>query len=433
MISPEQAQYFFTNTEDAVCVISSSGELQYANPSAEKLFGLQAGIKMKIWNAVPYVEGNDDLIQLFIDAVSNKVATHEAIVDYVNNEGVVSNLHIRMTCYNNNDQVVYLIVITNMTQLFKVNSALVRYTSPDIADYALATAEGQKSGGQTKNVTIMMSDLRGFTALGAKLPAEELITVLNHYFAAMVAVIQKYGGTVIEFLGDGIFVVFGAPKDLEDHAVNAVKCAVEMQSALHAVNDWNRENGYPELEMGIGINTGNAVVGNIGSEKKMKYGCMGSVVNITGRLESLTIGGQVFITENTRKLISSDLAIVSESSFLPKGAPEELKYYEIEGIEDLHIGDGSSREIIWQEDSEEISYQFFVLEEKKVGVETLSGKVIRISSNKRFALLATDAKLSEKQNIMLRKDNECVYAKIIREDAEGFVICFTSSPQIVTA
>jgi adenylate cyclase len=433
MISPEQAQYFFTNTEDAVCVISSSGELQYANPSAEKLFGLQAGIKMKIWNAVPYVEGNDDLIQLFIDAVSNKVATHEAIVDYVNNEGVVSNLHIRMTCYNNNDQVVYLIVITNMTQLFKVNSALVRYTSPDIADYALATAEGQKSGGQTKNVTIMMSDLRGFTALGAKLPAEELITVLNHYFAAMVAVIQKYGGTVIEFLGDGIFVVFGAPKDLEDHAVNAVKCAVEMQSALHAVNDWNRENGYPELEMGIGINTGNAVVGNIGSEKKMKYGCMGSVVNITGRLESLTIGGQVFITENTRKLISSDLAIVSESSFLPKGAPEELKYYEIEGIEDLHIGDGSSREIIWQEDSEEISYQFFVLEEKKVGVETLSGKVIRISSNKRFALLATDAKLREKQNIMLRKDNECVYAKIIREDAEGFVICFTSSPQIVTA
>ena len=433
MISPEQAQYFFTNTEDAVCVISSSGELQYANPSAEKLFGIQAGIKMKIWNAVPYVEGNDDLIQLFIDAVSNKVATHEAIVDYVNNEGVVSNLHIRMTCYNNNDQVVYLIVITNMTQLFKVNSALVRYTSPDIADYALATAEGQKSGGQTKNVTIMMSDLRGFTALGAKLPAEELITVLNHYFAAMVAVIQKYGGTVIEFLGDGIFVVFGAPKVLEVHAVNAVKCAVEMQSALHAVNDWNRENGYPELEMGIGINTGNAVVGNIGSEKKMKYGCMGSVVNITGRLESLTIGGQVFITENTRKLISSDLAIVSASSFLPKGAPEELKYYEIEGIEDLHIGDGSSREIIWQEDSEEISYQFFVLEEKKVGVETLSGKVIRISSNKRFALLATDAKLREKQNIMLRKDNECIYAKIIREDAEGFVICFTSSPQTVTA
>ena len=431
MISPEQAQYFFTNTEDAVCVISSSGELQYANPSAEKLFGLQADSKIKIWNAVPYVEGNDDLIQLFIDAVSNKVATHEAIVDYVNNEGVTSNLHIRMTCYNNNDQIVYLVVITNMTQLFKVNSALVRYTSPDIADYALATAEGQKSGGQTKNVTIMMSDLRGFTALGAKLPAEELIKVLNHYFESMVAVIQKYGGTVIEFLGDGIFVVFGAPKDLEDHALKAVKCGVEMQSALHGVNDWNRENGYPELEMGVGINTGNAVVGNIGSEKKMKYGCMGSVVNITGRLESLTIGGQVFITENTRKLITTDLEIASESSFLPKGAPEELKYYEIEGIEGLHIGDGSARNITWQEDCAGTEYEFFVLEEKKVGVETLYGKVIKISTNKRFAFLTTESKLREKQNIMLRKGHERVYAKVIREEADGYVICFTSSPQIV--
>ena len=430
MISPEQAQYFFTNTEDAVCVISSSGALQYANPSAEKLFGLPADSKMKIWNAVPYVEGNDDLIQLFIDAVSNKVASHEAIVDYVNNDGVVSNIHVRMTCYGE-DTSEYLVVITNLTQLFKVNSALVRYTSPDIADYALATAEGQKSGGQTRNVTIVMSDLRGFTALGSKLAAEELITVLNHYFAAMVAVIQKYGGTVIEFLGDGIFTVFGAPKDLEDHATRAVKCAVEMQSALHEVNAWNRENGYPELEMGIGVNSGNAVVGNIGSEKKMKYGCMGSVVNITGRLESLTIGGQVFITENTRKVITEDLTIASESSFLPKGAPEELKYYEITGIAGLSTGDGSERNIVWQDSCEEKEYVFYVLEEKKVGVEALNGKIAKRSTNDRFAFFTTDAELAEKQNIMLRKGDECIYAKVIRKESDGFIICFTSMSQNV--
>ena len=140
MISPEQAQYFFTNTEDAVCIISSSGEVLYANPSAEKLFDVNSDSCIKIWNAVPYVEGNDDLMQLFIDAVMNKVASHEAIVDYVNNEGEISTLHVRMTCYNN-EQIVYLVVITNLTQLFKVNSALVRYTSPEIADYALTTAE----------------------------------------------------------------------------------------------------------------------------------------------------------------------------------------------------------------------------------------------------------------------------------------------------
>lgn len=430
MISPEQAQYFFTNTEDSVCIISSSGEVLYANPAAQKLFEIPADASMKIWKAVPFVEGNDDLINLFIDSVNNKVDTHEAIVDYVNNEGVVSNLHIRMTCYNN-DQVVYLVVITNLTQLFKVNSALVRYTSPDIADYALTTAEGQKSGGQTKNVTILMSDLRGFTALSSKLNAEELIKVLNRYFEAMVACIQKYHGTVIEFLGDGIFTVFGAPKDLEDHASCAVNCAVEMQKAMPAVNEWNKANGYPELQMGIGINTGNVVVGNIGSEKKMKYGCMGSAVNITGRLESLTVGGQIFITENTARRLTEKLTVITEGSFLPKGAPEELRYYEIEGIGDNLTGEAGSRNIEWQEQSCDNEYRFYVLEEKKVSATGYTGRITRLSADGRFAVLEAEPELADRQNIMLRQEDECIYAKVIRREESGYVICFTSMTQNV--
>ncbi len=430
MISPEQAQYFFTNTEDSVCIISSSGEVLYANPAAQKLFEIPADASLKIWKAVPFVEGNDDLIQLFIDSVTNKVDTHEAIVDYVNNEGIVSNLHVRMTCYNN-DQVVYLVVITNLTQLFKVNSALVRYTSPDIADYALTTAEGQKSGGQTKNVTILMSDLRGFTALSSKLTAEELIKVLNRYFEAMVVCIQKYHGTVIEFLGDGIFTVFGAPKDLEDHASCAVNCAVEMQKAMPAVNEWNKANGYPELQMGIGINTGDVVVGNIGSEKKMKYGCMGSAVNITGRLESLTVGGQIFITENTARRLTEKLTVITEGAFLPKGAPEELRYYEIEGIGDNLTGEAGSRNIEWKEQSCDNEYRFYVLEEKKVGATGYTGKITRLSADGRYAVLEAEPELAERQNIMLRQDDECIYAKVIRKEDPGYVICFTSMTQNV--
>ena len=136
MISPEQAQYFFTNSEDSICIISSTGELIYTNPSAEKLFGLSAESGVKIWEAIPYIEGNDDLIQLFIDSVMNKVSSHEAILDYWNNQGQVHNIHVKMTCYNK-DPLVYLIVVTDLTQLMKVNSALIRYTSPDIADYVL--------------------------------------------------------------------------------------------------------------------------------------------------------------------------------------------------------------------------------------------------------------------------------------------------------
>lgn len=425
MIAPEQVQYFFTNSEDSICIISSVGELLYTNPAAEKLFGISAQEGTKIWESIPYVEGNDDLIQLFIDSIMTKVPAQEAIVDYWNNEGIVRNLHVKMTRYKK-DQAVYLVVITDLTQLFKVNSALVRYTSPDIADYALMTAEGQKSGGQTRNVTILMSDLRGFTALGTRLSAEHLITVLNHYFEAMVAVIQKYGGTVIEFLGDGIFTVFGAPKDLPDHAMRAVKCAVEMQMSLREINEWNLANDYPTLEMGIGINTGNAVVGNIGSEKKMKYGCMGSTVNITGRLESLTVGGQIFITDNTKQQLTEELLVVSKGSFLPKGSPSELKYYEIDGIGDIKLGNDTAESIIWKDNVTPVDYRFYLLEEKKVSVAEHKGRIINKSSNDRFALLSSDIELAEKTNIMLRKDDDCIYAKVIKKKDDGYIICFTA-------
>ena len=430
MISPEQAQFFFTNTEDSVCIISSSGEVLYANPAAEKLFEIPSESSIKIWKVVPFIEGNDGLIQLFIDAVSNKVASHEAIVDYINNEGVVSKLHVRMTCYEQ-DQLVYLIVITDLTQLMKVNSALVRYTSQDIADFALSTEEGQKSGGQKKNLTILMSDLRGFTALSSKLDAEDLIKVLNHYFEAMVECMQRNHGTLIEFLGDGIFIVFGAPKELPDHAVCAVRCAVEMQKAMKEVNDWNRQNGYPELEMGIGINTGDVVVGNIGSEEKMKYGCMGSPVNIAGRLESYTIGGQIFITENTRDQISDELLIVYEGNFLPKGAPEALRYFEIGGIGGVRIENGPESEIVWADAPRNDKYKFFFVEGKTVGENAHKGTVKKISQNSRFALFETRTILEDKQNIMLLKGDERVYAKVIFKEDKGYVICFTSSTQTV--
>ena len=125
---------------------------------------------------------------------------------------------------------------------------------------------------------------------------------------------------------------------------------------MEEVNAWNRENGYPDLEMGIGINSGKAVVGNIGSDKKMKYGCMGSTVNIAGRIESLTIGGQILITENTARKIEEELVITSEDVILPKGSPTELKYYEIRGIGDLACG-VISDDLNWGEDLDE-NYSF---------------------------------------------------------------------------
>ena len=425
----EQISYIFENTEDAVCLVSSNGVLLEANPSAEKLFGISADSAIKIWDAIPFVEGNDDLIQLFIDAVAQKLQSQEEIVDYVSNDGTTYNLHVRLTYFKKDDMAVYLVVITDLTKLIQVRSAFARYTSPDIADYVLTTAEGQKRGGLTQEVTILMSDLRGFTALSSKMPAQRLINLLNHYFEEMVAVISRYGGTVIEFLGDGIFVVFGAPKEMPDHATNAVKCAIGMQNAIKEVNKWTEENGYPELAMGIGINTGSVVVGNIGSENKMKYGCMGQTVNIAGRLESLTVGGQVLITDHTRQKLTGEFEACSEGSFLPKGAKEELKYYEVSKLDD-QVVDTNYSVIVWVDCNKE-EYDLHTVAEKTVEAVGHCATIYKLSTDKKHALISCEYELQPRTNIMLQQGDNRIYAKVIKPEYDGYIICFTSVAQSV--
>ena len=148
---------------------------------------------------------------------------------------------------------------------------------------------------------MIMTDLRGFTSLSERLAPERVVAMLNRYLTTMVTVIKQYQGTIDEFIGDAIFVLFGAPVWQEDDAQRAVACAVAMQLAMAAINEQNREDDLPEIEMGIGVHTGQVVVGNIGSPERMKYGVVGSHVNLTSRIQSYTTGGQILISETTRQ------------------------------------------------------------------------------------------------------------------------------------
>lgn len=432
-ISQDQMEYILSNMDDAVCITTARGVLIYANAAARQLFGFDEDIgeETKIWEAIPYVPENDGLVQMFIDGIMEKRASFHSLVPYVNTRGEQFQLYVRLSC-NPEDAKDVIVVATDLTRLTQVQSAFERYTSPEIADYALNTEEGGKQGGQDREVTVLMSDLRGFTALSMQLSSTELVTMLNHYFEAMSDVIAQHGGTIIEFLGDGIFVVFGAPKDMPDHASAAVRCAIGMQNRMAEVNAWNREHGYPIMEMGIGISSGRVVVGNIGSEKKMKYGCMGAAVNLAGRLETFCIGGQIFIAQNTREMISEDLAIADEKSFMPKGGQEELKIYQITGIgKDCFLA-GEGEETRWQEPPLNLEILFFTLEEKTVKETGRTGILVRISENERFALLKTDEKLAPLDNLMFRHDEQDFYVKVLWQEGEGWRIGFTYHPEKLT-
>ena len=174
-----------------------------------------------------------------------------------------------------------------------------QYVSDDVAEVLLSSPDALKLGGKKQIVTIMMTDLRGFTKMSEHKPPEVVVAALNTHLEHMVPIIKAHGGTIDNIIGDAIMVLFGTPLPRPDDAQRAVACALAMQREMAEVNDRNQHQGLPELAMGIGINTGSVIVGNIGSEAHMKYSVIGSPVNLASRIESHSKGGEVLVSGAT--------------------------------------------------------------------------------------------------------------------------------------
>ncbi len=213
-----------------------------------------------------------------------------------------------------------------------IRGTFAKYLAPAVVDEMLKDPENLKLGGEARELTIMMSDLRGFTATAERLEAAEVLEMLNHYLGTMADIIVDFEGTIDEFIGDAILTIFGAPIAKPDDARRAVACCLAMQKAMKEVNARNIAKGLPELEMGIALNTGEVTVGNIGSQRRLKYGVVGSHVNLTARIESNTVGGQLLISESTLKLAGEDIKIGETYSIVAKGFPKPIVAYEILGI-----------------------------------------------------------------------------------------------------
>jgi class 3 adenylate cyclase/PAS domain-containing protein len=207
-----------------------------------------------------------------------------------------------------------------------------RYLSEEVMNTLLDNPDSVKLGGEKRNVTLMMTDLRGFTSISERLDPGQVIDLLNTYFEIMVDVLLRYDATINEITGDSILVIFGAPQQMSDRAKRAVACAIEMQNAMVSVNKKSMEMGLPEFEMGIGLNDAEVIVGNVGSQRRSKYGVVGSGVNMTSRIESYTVGGQILVSESVLKEAGESLRIDGIREVLPKGLETALKIYEVGGI-----------------------------------------------------------------------------------------------------
>ena len=207
-----------------------------------------------------------------------------------------------------------------------------RYVTKEVVKELLDTSDGLKLGGEIREVTIMLSDLRGFTPIAEQLRPDQVIEVLNSYLSQMSKIIGQYKGTINEFIGDAILTFFGAPVKYGDSPARAVACALAMQLGMEEVNRKNDEKGLPPLYMGIGINTGDVIVGNIGSKERAKYGVVGHNINLTSRVEGSTIGGQILITPSTHEKIKDLLIVRSVRSIRFKGVEENIDLYDVIGM-----------------------------------------------------------------------------------------------------
>lgn len=256
-----------------------------------------------------------------------------------------------------------------------------RYLSRKVVDEILESSDGQKIGGRRETVTILMSDLRGFTSLSETRDPEEMVQLLNRYLERMSKVILEYDGMIDEFIGDAILTVFGVPERREDDPARAVACGLAMQNALMELNEEIVAEGYPHLDMGIGINTGPVIVGNIGSEVRLKYGIVGTAVNTAARIESNTIGGQVLIGESTQRLVKDLVTTVSPQTVMMKGLKKPLVNYPVHAI-----GPPYNVELNFQGGSEigvplSLPFHCWKVEEKKIASESMFGETIIFKEN----------------------------------------------------
>jgi len=280
------------------------------------------------------------------------------------------------------------IKLADMTELLK--KMFGRYLSADVMNSIIDDPDGMALGGEKRIVSIMMTDLRGFTALSERLDPEQVVRMLNVYFEVMIDVVLKYNGMINEIIGDALLVVFGAPKDIPHRTEAAVACAIEMQNAMARVNEWNHSEGLPELEMGIGLNETEVVVGNIGSRKRIKYAVVGSGVNLTGRIESYTTGGQIFISKSIRDKLGDILRIDDTKEVQPKGAQTAISIYQVGGIAGRYNQTLVSEEQIPVKLALPIEFTANIVGAKDVKNHILKGTIIRLSRKNAIARLNTN-------------------------------------------
>ncbi len=204
-----------------------------------------------------------------------------------------------------------------------------RFMPEYVVKQMLDNPDSFKLGGVNQTITVLFADIRGFTSLSERANPEKIVGLLNKYFTAMTDIIFAHGGTLDKYIGDGLMALFGAPTATPSDPVNAVKAAVTMQKRVQMLNGELRAEGFPSVQVGIGLHTGEATVGYIGSDKRSEYTAIGDTVNLAARLEQNAMGGQILISEATKMAAGNIFPVTPLTPLSVKNRMQPVELFEL--------------------------------------------------------------------------------------------------------
>ena len=283
--------------------INLFGEIQFVNKEAIRL--LKKDEKEVLGNHYLIIFENDELLTNIIQSVEeDQQRVFETEFSLRAGKKKISvNISFSPVFDEKKNFSGIVIAIDDLSKINKVKSTFKKYVSKNIVDKLLENEDSLNLGGKESEVTILFSDIRGFTSMSEKLNPTDIVKLLNKYFQSMIDVVFKYNGTLDKIVGDELMVLYGVPLKDEEDTHNAVKTAIKMFDALDLFNKKIVKEGYKPFKIGIGINKGKAVSGNIGSEQQMNYTVIGDTINLGARLCSHAKSGQILISESVKDRI----------------------------------------------------------------------------------------------------------------------------------
>ncbi len=327
--------------DNGVIALDFEGRIITFNKAASRILGVSVEDALGKYYPEVFFElpGNDEFNDVLINVIYTRQTYLHREVNFMRDEDTAIPLGITSSLLKNDQGQEYGVVsvFSDLSEVKKrqfLQDTLTRYVTKDVVELILEHPENIILDGEERTATVLFSDIREFTSISEKMQPKELVHMLREYFTLMVGAVFTFQGTVDKFIGDCIMAIFGAPTPQPDHAALAVAAALEMKKLLQQFNAKHARESKDLLRIGVGINTGDVVVGNIGSEQRLEYTAIGDAVNLASRLEGINkqYGTEIIVSESTYRQVDEHNILAREiDEVRVKGKQKPVKIYEILG------------------------------------------------------------------------------------------------------